>query len=81
MPREDDGLTYQDMEIIEKFKNDVAKFSGNYTHFLVIAETETGHFMWRSNNGLWGYGAAQRYVDETRNDFLKSQSIGGKNAE
>ena len=51
----------EDPEVV-RFKNDLAKFSGNYPEFLVIVRTEEGKFIARSSERVWGYGAAARYL-------------------
>lgn len=49
-------------DILKQFQMDVAKFSGNYTSFLIIANTSDS-LMWKSTDDTWGVGAAKRYVD------------------
>lgn len=49
-------------EILEQFKVDVAKFSGHYTDFLIIAKTSRGDFFWKATDEIWGVGAAHRYL-------------------
>jgi len=52
-------------EEVEKFKMDLAKFSGNYPDFLVIVTTTSGRLLWKSTNKTWGIGAATRYLNST----------------
>jgi len=47
---------------IEQFKVDVARFSGNYQEFLILAKTRDGGLVWRSTDDAWGVGAATRYL-------------------
>lgn len=49
-------------KILEQFRIDVAKFSGNYKDFLIIAKTDDQLF-WKSTDDTWGVGAAKRYTD------------------
>ena len=49
-------------KILEQFRIDVAKFSGNYRDFLIIAKTDDQLF-WKSTDDTWGVGAAKRYTD------------------
>ena len=51
----------------KKFKMDVAKFSGNYREFVIIAKTGDGRLFWKATDKTWALGAIQRYstcVDE-----------------
>ena len=47
---------------LEQFKLDVAKFSGNYRDFLIVARNDE-QLMWKSTDDTWGVGAAKRYMD------------------
>ncbi len=51
-----------DSEALEQFKKDVARFSGNYTQFLIIASTD-GQLLWKSTDETWAVGAASRFLN------------------
>lgn len=48
---------------IEKFKQDLAKFSGNYLEFLVIVKRKDGNLNWKSTDKTWALGAVTRYLE------------------
>ena len=68
-------------EALEKFKNDVAKFSGNYSEFLVIVKDREGLLRWKSTDVTWAVGAAKRYLDcaFARDTMEERQGISGDN--
>lgn len=50
---------------IQRFKNDIAVFSGHYTDFVVIAKTPSGRLHWKSTDKTWGLGACRRFITVT----------------
>ncbi len=47
---------------LDKFRNDVAKFSGNYVDFFVAVKRKDGNISWKSSDTTWAIGACQRYI-------------------
>jgi allantoicase len=47
---------------LDKFKVDVAKFSGNYSEFLVVVKRKDGNISWKSSDTTWAVGACARYI-------------------
>lgn len=62
---------------LEKFRNDVAKFSGNYDEFFIAVKRKDGNISWKSSDTTWAIGACRRYqvmMDEMdRQDERKRQ--------
>ena len=56
-------MSSDDAEVLEKFKTDVARFSGNYNEFLVIVKAKNGNLQWKSSDKTWAMGAAARYLN------------------
>ena len=52
-------------ELLQKFKNDVARFSGNYLEFIVIVKRKDGNLNWKSSDKTWAMGAVTRYLNCT----------------
>lgn len=52
-----------DEPIFQRFKNDVAKFSGNYLEFLVVVKRPDGNITWKSSDTTWAIGACHRYIE------------------
>lgn len=50
------------MDELERFRSDVAKFSGHYQEFLVIVKSGGGRLMWKSSDTTWAIGALNRYL-------------------
>ena len=51
-----------DEKLLETFKNDVARFSGNYLEFLIVVKRKDGNLSWKSSDVTWATGAATRYL-------------------
>lgn len=51
-----------DEKVLEQFKNDVARFSGQYLEYLIIVKAKNKNLQWRSSDKTWAYGAAHRYI-------------------
>lgn len=51
-----------DEEMLERFKMDVAKFSGHYKDFLIFAVGENGSIYTKSSDKTWANGAAWQYL-------------------
>lgn len=47
---------------VEKFRNDIAKFSGNYVEFFVAVKRKDGNITWKSSDTTWAVGACYRYI-------------------
>jgi len=48
---------------IDRFKMDLARFSGGYTSFMVIVRTPSGRLLWKSTDKTWAIGACHRYLN------------------
>ena len=48
---------------LDKFKNDVARFSGQYPEFLIIVRTKSSRLQWKATDRTWAIGAAMRYLN------------------
>ena len=46
----------------ERFMNDLARFSGHYQEFLVIAKSKEGRLQWHATDSTWASGACRRYL-------------------
>jgi hypothetical protein len=60
---------------LAQFKIDVARFSGNYKQFLIVAMTDD-QFMFKSTDDTWGMGAALRFLNiKKEHDKMDEQHI------
>ena len=63
-------------DLAEKFRMDVAKFSGNYVDFFVAVKRKDGNISWKSSDTTWAIGACHRYItmmDEMDRDGERSR--------
>lgn len=49
-------------KFLDVFRNDVAKFSGNYSEFFVAVKRKDGNISWKSSDTTWAIGACTRYI-------------------
>ena len=62
---------------LDKFRDDVAKFSGNYDEFFVAVKRKDGNISWKSSDTTWAIGACRRYATMMDEMDRESERKGG----